>query len=448
MIGSTVSNWTPESWRKLPIKQQPVYESEDKLNAVLGEVKKLPPLVFVGEVERLKQQLAKAGNGESFVLQGGDCAERFQDCNREAITRKLKIMLQMSVVLCYGLRKPIIRIGRIAGQYAKPRSSDMENVDGKDIPVYRGDIINSFEANAEARKPDPQRIKQAYFHSIATLNYIRALTKGGFADLHHPQSWDLKFVSNAPKKIEYERIVHNIQDAIVFMESLGSREEKLSSVEFYTSHEGLLLPLEEAMTQYLPEYDAHYNLGAHTLWIGDRTRQLDGAHIEYFRGIANPLGLKVGPSSDPRDIIAICQALNPKKDKGKINLISRYGNGKAGKHLPQLIEAMKDTPVVWSIDPMHGNAIKTESGTKTRSFDDILGEVKEGLSIHKTAGSKLGGIHFELTGDDVTECIGGSAGITAEQLSTHYETYCDPRLNYSQSLEMAFLVSQLMSPKS
>ncbi|RYZ55131.1 MAG: 3-deoxy-7-phosphoheptulonate synthase [Proteobacteria bacterium] len=443
---STAKSWQPDSWRKLPIKQQPSYESESALNAVLADIKKMPPLIFVGEVERLKAQLAKAMTGESFVLQGGDCAERFQDCNREAITQKLKIMLQMSVVLCYGLRKPIIRVGRIAGQYAKPRSADLETVDGKEIPVYRGDIINSFEANAEARKPDPNRIRQAYFHSIATLNYIRALTKGGFADLHHPQSWDLKFVSNAPKKIEYERIVHNIQDAIVFMESLGTHEEKLATVEFYTSHEGLLLPLEEAMTQYVPEYDAYYNLGAHTLWIGDRTRQLDGAHIEYFRGIANPLGLKVGPSSDPRDIIAICKALNPRGEAGKVTLISRYGNGKAGKHLPQLIEAMKGTPVVWSIDPMHGNAIKTDAGTKTRNFDDILGEVTESLNIHKTAGSKLGGIHFELTGDDVTECIGGSAGITADELSHNYETYCDPRLNYSQSLEMAFLVSQLMAP--
>ncbi len=443
---STADTWQPDSWRKLPIKQQPIYENEGAMAAVLSEVKKLPPLIFAGEVVRLKNHLAKASMGESFVLQGGDCAERFQDCNRETITQKLKIMLQMSVVLCYGLRKPIIRIGRIAGQYAKPRSQDTEVIDGQEIPVYRGDIINSFEPKLEARKPDPARIKQAYFHSIATLNYIRALTKGGFADLHHPQSWDLKFVSNAAKKIEYEHIVHNIRDAIVFMESLGTRDEKLASVEFYTSHEGLLLAVEEAMTQYVPEFDAYFNLGAHTLWIGDRTRQLNGAHIEYFRGIANPLGLKVGPSSDPRDIIAICTALNPKREAGKVTLISRYGKGKVDLHLPQLIEAMKDTPVVWSIDPMHGNAIKTEAGTKTRSFDDILGEVKESLAIHKASGSIVGGIHFELTGDDVTECIGGSAGITAEQLSNHYETYCDPRLNYSQSLEMAFLLSQLIAP--
>ncbi len=447
MNAKTAPQWHPASWRRKPIQQQPVYADEGGLDSVLTEIKKYPPLIFVGEVERLKEQLAKASKGESFVLQGGDCAERFQDCNREAITQKLKIMLQMSVVLCYGLRKPIIRIGRIAGQYAKPRSADTEIVNGREIPVYRGDIINSFEATPEARKPDPARIKQAYFHSIATLNYIRALTKGGFADLHHPQSWDLKVASNAPKRGEYERIVANIQDAIVFMESLGTREERLATVEFYTSHEGLLLPLEEAMTHYVPEYDAYYNLSAHTLWIGDRTRQLDGAHIEYFRGIANPVGLKVGPSSDPREIIAICQALNPRGEAGKINIISRYGKGKVERHLPAMIEALKGLPILWSVDPMHGNGSKTADGTKTRNFDDILSEVKETLAVHKRLGSNLGGIHFELTGDDVTECIGGSAGITEEQLRRYYETYCDPRLNYSQSLEMAFLVSQLMATK-
>lgn len=442
-----MSAWKPDSWRTFPIKQQPVYADPLALTSVLDDVRKLPPLVFAGEIERLKGQLARAALGETFVLQGGDCAERFQDCNREAITRKLKIMLQMSLVLCYGLRKPIVRIGRIAGQYAKPRSADLEKVNGKDIPVYRGDIINSFEASEEARRPDPQRIKQAYQFSAATLNYVRALSKGGFADLHHPQTWDLKLGGDSPKRAEYERIVHNIQDAIVFMESIGTREERLGTVDFYTSHEGLLLPLEEALTQYVPEYDAYYNLGAHTLWIGDRTRQLDGAHIEYFRGIANPIGLKVGPNSDVNDIKALVSRLNPQKEKGKITLITRYGQGKAHAHLPGLIQAFRETPVVWSIDPMHGNAAKSSTGIKTRNFDDILSEVKESLAVHKAEGSILGGIHFELTGDDVTECIGGSTGITEDQLDLHYETYCDPRLNYSQSLEMAFLVSKLMSPQ-
>jgi len=426
--------------------QQPQYDNPALLDEVLGEVRKLPPLVFVGEVDRLKQQLAAAGRGEYFVLQGGDCAERFQDCNKEAITSKLKILLQMSVVLCYGLRKPVVRIGRIAGQYAKPRSQDTEIVDGQEIPVYRGDIVNSFEANLEARRPDPKRIKRAYLLAAATLNYVRALTKGGFADLHQPQNWDLSFVNKVPQRTDYERIVSNIRDAIVFMEALGNREESLRSVEFYTSHEGLLLPLEAALTQFIPEQNAWYNLGAHMLWIGDRTRQLDGAHIEYFRGIANPIGLKVGPTSDPKEILEICQTLNPKQEEGKITLISRYGQGKVKQHLPGLIQAVKATgiPVVWSVDPMHGNGIKTQGGTKTREFGAILGEVEESFEVHKQLNNPLGGIHFELTGQDVSECIGGAAGITPDQLDRNYETYCDPRLNYSQSLEMAFLISRML----
>jgi 3-deoxy-7-phosphoheptulonate synthase len=439
-------NWSPRSWRSRPIKQQPDYADAPLLDEVLADVAKLPPLVFVGEVENLKRQLGAAGRGEYFVLQGGDCAERFQDCNKEAITSKLKILLQMSVVLCYGIRKPIVRIGRIAGQYAKPRSQDTETVNGQEIPVYRGDIINSFESSLEARQPDPRRIRQAYLLASATLNYIRALTKGGFADLHHPHNWDLTFVHKAPQRAAYERIVSNIRDAIKFMESLGSREERLSTVEFYTSHEGLLLPLEEALTHYVPEYGGYYNLGAHMLWIGDRTRQLDGAHVEYFRGIRNPVGLKVGPSSDPQEIIKICRMLNPRQEEGRIVLISRFGQGKVHAHLPGLLKAVQaaDIPVVWSIDPMHGNAAKTKEGIKTRDFDAILGEVRESSEVFQQSGIPLGGIHFELTGQDVTECIGGSSGITADQLDRNYETFCDPRLNYSQSLEMAFLLSHML----
>jgi 3-deoxy-7-phosphoheptulonate synthase len=443
---SHAENWTPESWRARPIKQQPQYDNVSLLNEVLEDVRKLPPLVFAGEVDRLKQYLAAAGRGEVFVLQGGDCAERFQDCNKEAITSKLKILLQMSVVLCYGLRKPVVRIGRMAGQYAKPRSQDTEVVNGQEIPVYRGDIVNSFESTLEARKADPKRIKRAYLLAASTLNYVRALTKGGFADLHQPQNWDLTFVNKVPQRTDYERIVSNIRDAIVFMEALGNREESLRSVEFYTSHEGLLLPLEETLTHFIPEQNRWYNLGAHMLWIGDRTRQLDGAHIEYFRGIANPIGLKVGPSSDPKVILEICRTLNPRKEEGKITLISRYGEGKVKQHLPSLIQAVRaaQIPVVWSVDPMHGNGIKTQGGIKTRDFDAILAEVQESFEVHRQLGNPLGGIHFELTGQDVTECIGGAAGITADQLDQNYETYCDPRLNYSQSLEMAFLISRML----
>lgn len=440
-------NWSPDSWRHRPIKQQPEYESQQALDEVLEKIRELPPLVFHGEVDALKLRLAKAGRGEHFLLQGGDCAERFLDCNRESITRKLKILLQMSVVLCYGARKPIIRVGRIAGQYAKPRSNSTEKLGDQDIPVYRGDIINSFQASLAARRPDPSRMLQAYFLSSASLNYIRALTKGGFADLHHPHNWDLGFVQQTPKRTEYEKIVSNIQDAIVFMESLGSHEEKLSSVEFYTSHEGLLLPLEQALTQFVPERQSYYNLGAHMLWIGDRTRQLDGAHVEFFRGVANPIGVKLGPSSDANEVIEIIHTLNPDNEEGKINLITRYGQARVKDHLPDLIQKVKKAGlhVVWSTDPMHGNAIKAANGVKTRDFNAILSEVKDTFAVHRKAGTPLGGIHFELTGDDVTECIGGAAGITEEALAKNYETYCDPRLNYSQSLEMAFLISKILA---
>ena len=444
---TTRDDWQLTSWRSRPIKQQPQYDDIKKLDRILAAVRKLPPLVFVGEVESLKTKLAAAARGDSFVLQGGDCAEKFEDCSADVITAKLKILLQMSVVLCYGAKKPIVRIGRIAGQYAKPRSSNHEQVAGESYPVYRGDIVNSHEANQSSRLADPLRIKQAYLLASSTLNYIRALTKGGFADLHHPQNWELDFATLAPKRPEYQNIVSNIQDAIGFMESLGAREDSLESVEFYTSHEGLLLPLEEALTRYEPSYDAWYNLGAHMLWIGDRTRDIGGAHIEYFRGIANPVGLKVGPSADPTDIVATVKALNPNNVAGKITLISRFGHDKIAAHLPRFIEAIQgaDLHVLWSSDPMHGNASKTADGIKTRNFDSILSELTQAFEIHKTSGSHLGGIHFELTGEDVTECIGGTAGITAQQLNQKYETFCDPRLNYSQSLEMALLVSEMLA---
>lgn len=440
-------SWSPDSWRELPIKQQPIYTDQKKLSSILKEINGLAPLVFHGEIDQLKLHLAKAGRGESFLLQGGDCAERFVDCNSESITRKLKILLQMSVVLCYGARKPIVRIGRIAGQYAKPRSQDFELVGENKIPVYRGDIINSFESALEARTPDPERMRQAYFMSAATLNYIRALTKGGFADLHHPHNWDLGFVEKTPQRAEYEQIVSDIQNSITFMESLGSRDEKLASVEFYTSHEGLLLELEQALTHFVESRKQWYNLGAHMLWIGDRTRQLDGAHVEFFRGIANPIGVKLGPSSNSEDIVSIIRQLNPKQEEGKIVLITRYGQGRVRDHLPDMIRAIQASgePVVWSADPMHGNAIKASNGVKTRDFNAILSELQDCFDVHSEMNNCLGGIHFELTGDDVSECIGGAAGITEAGLSRNYETYCDPRLNYSQSLEIAFLVSKMLA---
>ena len=394
----------------------------------------------------MRKQLAACSRGEAFILQGGDCAERFLDCNENTITSKLKILLQMSVVLCHGARKPILRIGRIAGQYGKPRSSATEIIDGLEIPVYRGDNVNSYVANENARKPNPTRLLTGYHMSSLTINYVRALTKGGFADLHHPENWDLSFVDKSKQDKKYRKIINDIQNAISFMESLGARDRSLDTVEFYTSHEGLLLGFEESMTRYVEDYKSYYNLGAHMLWMGDRTRQLDGAHVEYFKGIANPIGVKVGPSSTPKDICRLIKTLNPKNIAGKIILISRFGHQLVAQRLGAYIDAVQDEglDVVWSCDPMHGNGVKTRTGLKTRNFDHILSEVSQTFEVHKHHGSHLGGVHFELTGENVTECLGGAEDLKEKDLNSNYSTYCDPRLNNSQSLEMAFLISSLL----
>lgn len=437
--------WSPASWRTRPIKQQPTYEDAKALMEVLRAIRSYPPLVFVGEIEKLKRQLAEAAAGRRFVLQGGDCAERFQDCTPEAITSKLKILLQMSVVLSYGARRPIVRIGRIAGQYAKPRSNDFETVDGQTLPVFRGDNINSFEPDPVLRQPDPRRLLTGYHTASMTLNYVRAMITGGFADLHHPENWNLGFFGKTAQKQRYEGVVANILDAVAFMQSFGGlREEMLGTVDFFTSHEGLLLGFEEAMTRELR--GRYYNLGAHMLWIGDRTRDLDGAHIEYFRGIANPIGIKWGPGADPDLMVKLLQRLNPDNEPGRITIITRFGAGKIASCLPSAIEAVARAglEVLWSSDPMHGNAIKTKNDIKTRDFDAILVELRQAFEIHARFGSRLGGVHFELTGDDVTECTGGAEGIREEDLVRQYETFCDPRLNYNQSLEMAFLISSIL----
>ena len=441
------SDWTPTSWRSRPIHQQPSYQDQAELTRSLATIASYPPLVFVGEVEILRRQLAEAAQGRRFILQGGDCAERFQDCNPEAITSKLKILLQMSVVLSYGARQPVIRIGRIAGQYAKPRSADTEIIDGKTLPVFRGDNINSFEPDPDGRRPDPRRLTQSYYAASMTLNYVRAMITGGFADLHHPENWNLSFVSKSSHRQRYEQVVANIRDAVAFMESFGGvREETLGSVDFFTSHEGLLLGFEEAMTRYVPHLGRYYNLGAHMLWIGDRTRSLDGAHIEYFRGIANPVGIKWGPTADPAEMVRIIKALDPRNEPGRITIITRFGASQVAKCLPLAIDAVRQAGlnVLWSSDPMHGNVIKTKNGIKTRDFDAILSELKACFDGHKKHGSRLGGVHFELTGEDVTECTGGAEGIGEQDLSRNYETFCDPRLNYSQSLEMAFVIANIM----
>jgi len=441
------ADWSPTSWRSRPIQQQPTYQNHDELARSLTTIASYPPLVFVGEVENLRRQLAEASQGRRFILQGGDCAERFQDCNPEAITSKLKILLQMSVVLSYGARQPVIRIGRIAGQYAKPRSSDTETVDGVSIPVFRGDNINSFEPDPEGRRPDPRRLTQSYYAASMTLNYVRAMITGGFADLHHPENWNLSFVGKSAHRQRYEQVVANIRDAVAFMESFGGvREETLGSVDFFTSHEGLLLGFEEAMTRYVPHLGRYYNLGAHMLWIGDRTRSIDGAHIEYFRGIANPVGIKWGPSADPAEMVKIIKALDPKNEPGRITIITRFGASQVDKCLPAAIDAVRQAGlnVLWSSDPMHGNVIKTKNGIKTRDFDAIMAELTACFQGHRKHGSRLGGVHFELTGEDVTECTGGAEGIGEGDLSRNYETFCDPRLNYSQSLEMAFVIANIM----
>ncbi len=408
----------------------------------------MPPLVHHGEVNTLRTHLAQAAKGEAFLLQGGDCAEQFSDCRKSTVESKLKILLQMSLVLTWGARIPVIRMGRMAGQYAKPRSKDTETVDGLELPSYRGDNINSSAPKADERAADPQRLLQAYFHSAATLNYTRALVDGGFADLHHPQHWDLGFVRSSTNRAEYEDIVSRIRDAIDFVESTGVRSTtSLKMVELFCSHEGLLLDYEEAMTENVAE--KWYNLGAHSLWIGDRTRQLDGAHVEYFRGLENPIGIKAGPSMNPSELVELITRLEPANQPGRITIITRLGADIVAESLPPLIKAVSEAGrvVTWVCDPMHGNTISTSEGLKTRDYDAVLSELEEAFKTHATCGSHLGGVHFEMTGEDVTECTGGPQELSVADLSRSYETHCDPRLNYSQSLELALRIAQRLQKR-
>ena len=443
-----LQSWSPQSWRHKEIRQQPVYDDPASLERVLNSVRSLPPLVHQGEVDTLREQLVLAGRGDAFILQGGDCAERFEDCTREAIESKLKIILQMSLVLTWGARIPVVRIGRMAGQYAKPRSSDTEMINGTALPTFRGDIVNGIEPTLAARRADPDRLAQAYFYSAATLNNVRALLDGGFADLHHPQHWDLGFVRSVTSRAEYEGMLDRMLDSLNFVESTGVRgSAAFRTVEFYASHEGLLLPYEEAMTVEVGKH--WYNLGAHMLWIGERTRQLNGAHVEYFRGIENPVGIKVGPSISAAELVELIRAIEPANREGRVMLITRLGASAAGNRLPELIAATREHQlnVVWACDPMHGNTITTESGYKTRRFDSIREELRQTFEAHHKSGSHLSGVHFELTGADVTECVGGPQELSEADLPRSYETYCDPRLNYGQSLEMAFLLAQKLQQR-
>jgi len=441
--------WSPDSWRARVALHQPSYADEAAVEHATQTLRALPPLVTSWEVERLKRQLADAQAGRRFVLQGGDCAETLADCRPQIITNKLKILLQMSLVLVHGGKKPVVRIGRLAGQYAKPRSSPIETRDGVDLPQYLGDLVNRPEFDAAARAHDPGQMLAGYHHAALTLNFVRALTEGGFADLHHPEYWDLSFLGrsgmNDELRAEYQRTSHSLSEALRFMEAIGETTvDELTRVEFYTSHEGLNLHYESAQTRTVPRRPGFYDLTTHLPWIGERTRGLDGAHIEFFRGIRNPIGIKLGPSARPDEVVQLIETLNPGDERGKIVLIARLGAARVRDALPPLIEAVRASgrTVLWLSDPMHGNTIGTASGKKTRDFADIVRELETSFDVHEEQGSRLGGVHFELTGDDVTECIGG--GLSEADLDTRYASLCDPRLNYGQALEMAFVLARRM----
>ena len=427
------------------------YPDEGALEAATTRLRSLPPLVTSWEIEKLKQHLADAQVGKRFVLQGGDCAETLSECRPDIIAAKLKILLQMSLVLVHGSTKPVVRIGRFAGQYAKPRSQPMETRDGVSLPNYFGDLVNHAEFDATSRAADPQLLLAGYHHAAMTINFIRSLSAGGFADLHHPEQWDLSFFDSAglPAELreEYQRTSRQLSEALRFMEALGETSiEELNRVEFYSSHEGLNLEYESAQTRPVPRRDGHYCLTTHMPWIGERTRQLDGAHVEFFRGIRNPIGVKIGPSMAPGEILGLMGVLNPDDEPGKMVLITRMGVKAVERALPPLLETVKRSGrrVLWICDPMHGNTQGTASGRKTRDFGDILREIELTMDAHAKVGTVFGGVHFELTGDDVTECIGGAEGLTEADLATNYATACDPRLNYRQALEMAFLIARRM----
>jgi 3-deoxy-7-phosphoheptulonate synthase len=437
--------WSPDSWTNKPARQQPTYPDREELASAVEQLAALPPLVTSWEIERLRAQLGEAAEGKRFLLQGGACAERFDQCTSHIITNKLKILLQMSLVLTYGLKRRIIRVGRFAGQYAKPRSSDVEERDGVALPSYRGEIINGPEFTAEDRTPDPERMLRGYEHAAMTLNFVRSLVDGGFADLHHPEYWDLDFVAHSPHAKEYQDLVAHLSDSLRFMETLaGIQAGEIGRVDFFTSHEALLLPYEQAVTRQVPRRDGWYNLGAHLPWIGLRTSQVDGAHVDYFRGIRNPMGIKIGPDMTPEWLLELLDVLDPDSEPGRVTLIHRMGHDRVADRLPTLIEAVQRAGrlVLWCCDPMHGNTEKTAGGYKTRRFDNILSELEQSFDIHAELGSFQGGVHFELSGDNVTECTGGARGLSEVDLERAYESRVDPRLNYEQSLEMALLIGR------
>jgi len=444
-----MKNWSPESWRDFPALQQPSYPDPDAVDEIVAQIASLPPLVTSWEVEALRGQLAEAATGQRFLLHGGDCAEHFGDCTPQTVTNKLKILLQMSLVLVHGLQRRIIRVGRLAGQYAKPRSADQETRDGVSLPSYRGDLVNRPEFSAEDRVPDPVNMLRGYTRSALTLNFIRALVDGGFADLHHPENWDLEFMDLAPASAEYRRVVAEIGRALQFMETVSGQPAGDSNrVDFFTSHEALLLPYEQAQTRTTPKRPGWYNLSTHLPWLGARTVDPGGAHVEYLRGIRNPVGIKVGPDLEPETLVELLERLDPEHEPGRVTLIHRFGEKAIEARLPPLIEAVTRAgrAPLWISDPMHGNTRTTEDGLKTRRFEEILGELELAFRIHRDCDSRLGGVHFELTGDNVTECTGGARGLGDGDLHRDYRSLVDPRLNYEQALEMALLIARLDDP--
>lgn len=446
--------WHPDSWQRLPVRQSPPYPDAEALATVTQELRRLPPLVTETEIDSLQSQLAEAAAGRRFLLQGGDCAESFADCTSERITSKLKILLQMSLVLLHGLNVPIIRVGRIAGQYAKPRSDDSETRDGLTLPSYRGDLINAAEFSLAARTPDPQRLLTGYSLASLTLNYIRALTESGFADLAEAEHWNLDFMADSPRAAEYRQIVEEVRRAFALLQSAAGRPASdrsrlFPAQEVFTCHEALHLHYESALTRRAKlSQDPHgrwYNLSTHMPWVGMRTADRHGAHIEYLRGISNPVAVKIGPGMAPDELRALCERLNPGRIPGRLTLIHRFGRTRISQYLPGLIEAVRQEgqPVLWCCDPMHGNTQLTATGVKTRRFDDILGELEQAFAIHRGLGSVLGGVHFELTGEAVTECLGGARGLAETDLERAYESLVDPRLNGEQALEMALAIVRM-----
>ena len=443
-----MKQWNLTSWKEKTALQQPVYPNLEHLAQVENTLGKMPPLVFAGEARQLKNALAQVANRQSFLLQGGDCAESFAEFHANNIRDTFKVMLQMAVVLTYAGKCPIVKVGRMAGQFAKPRSAGMEVVNGVELPSYRGDIINGIEFSEQARIPDPERLVQVYNQSASTMNLLRAFSQGGFADLHEVHKWNLDFLNASPAGSRFQGVADKIDDALQFMEAcgVGGGMNQLKETEFYTSHEALLLPYEQALTRQDSLTGDWYDCSAHMLWIGDRTRQLDGAHVEFLRGVKNPIGVKAGPSMDPEDLLRLCDVLNPENEAGRLNIIVRMGADKVEDGMPKLIQAIQreGKQVVWSSDPMHGNTVKASTGYKTRRVEDVLKEVQQFFQVHSAEGSYAGGVHFEMTGQNVTECVGGAFEVTEADLADRYHTHCDPRLNADQSLELAFMISDTL----